>query len=68
MTKLSKKILIANKEVHNMWLGFDQKRAKKTNTKIIPVDSEHFSLLQLFKSHKLSEINKIYITASGGPF
>ena len=37
-------------------------------TKIIPVDSEHFSILKLLESHKLNEINKVYITASGGPF
>ena len=43
-------------------------QAKKYNTKIIPVDSEHYSILKLIEKHKLNEINKIYITASGGPF
>ena len=40
----------------------------KNKTKIIPIDSEHFSIFKLLESHKLKEIKKIYITASGGPF
>ena len=68
MLRRSKNILIANKE--SVICGWDliKKEAVKSKTKIVPVDSEHFSLFQLLKSHKLSEINKIYITASGGPF
>ena len=42
--------------------------ASKNKTKIIPVDSEHFSISKLIQNEKLSNINKIYITASGGPF
>ncbi len=66
--KVSKKILIANKE--SIICGWDliKKNAKKFKTSIIPIDSEHFSLLQLLKSHNLKEIKKIYLTASGGPF
>ena len=44
------------------------KNAKKNNTKIIPVDSEHFSIFEIIKNHKIEDIKKIYITASGGPF
>ena len=36
--------------------------------KIIPIDSEHYSILQLIKNYKISDIKKIYLTASGGPF
>ena len=32
------------------------------------MDSEHFSIFKLLEFHKLNEIKKIYITASGGPF
>ena len=66
--KISKKILLANKE--SIICGWDilKKSAKKYKTKIIPIDSEHFSIQQLLKNHKTSEIKKIYITASGGPF
>ncbi len=68
IVKKSKKVLIANKE--SVVCGWDiiKKCAKKNNTKIIPVDSEHFSIMQLLKDHNLKEIKKIYLTASGGPF
>ena len=68
MTKISKKILIANKE--SVICGWDliKKNALKSNTELIPVDSEHFSIFYLLKNHKLKNIKKIFITASGGPF
>ena len=68
MIKKSKSLLIANKE--SVICGWDliKKVSKKNKTKIIPIDSEHFSILKLLESHKLKEIKKIYITASGGPF
>lgn len=64
----TKKILIANKESIICGWKLILKKAKKYNTKIIPVDSEHYSILQLIKNHKMHEIEKIIITASGGPF
>ena len=66
--KISKKILIANKESIICGWTLIKNSALKYNTKIIPIDSEHFSLFQLLKDNKLNEIKKIYITASGGPF
>ena len=68
MTKLSKKILIANKEAIICGWKLIKKTSINHKTKIIPVDSEHFSIFKLLESHKLNEIKKIYITASGGPF
>ena len=68
MINRSKKILIANKESIICGWKFIKNHAKKNNTKIIPVDSEHYSIMKLLESHKMSEIKKIYITASGGPF
>jgi len=46
------------------------KIAKKNKTKIIPLDSEHFSIYQNFNKMNLQNINfrKIHLTASGGPF
>ncbi len=66
--QLSKKILVANKE--SIICGWDliKSKAKRFNTRIIPIDSEHFSILKLLEIYKLKEINKIYLTASGGPF
>ena len=40
----------------------------KLNVKIFPLDSEHFSLNLIYKKKLLDKINKIYLTASGGPF
>ena len=68
MIKSSKKILIANKESIICGWKLIKQVSKKYNTSIVPIDSEHFSLFQLLKNHKLKEIRKIYITASGGPF
>ena len=68
MIKKSKKVLIANKESIVCGWKFLSTHAKKNNTKIIPVDSEHYSIMKLLENHRLHEIKKIYITASGGPF
>ena len=67
-TRFTKKILIANKESIICGWNLIKKAATKHNTKIVPVDSEHFSILKLLEHHKLHDIKKIYITASGGPF
>ena len=66
--KLSKKILIANKESIICGWELIKKIAKKAKTKIVPIDSEHFSILKLLENHKLEDIKSIYLTASGGPF
>ena len=68
LTKISKKILIANKESIICGWNLIKKAAFKNQTKIIPIDSEHFSIMQLLKNQKIKNINKIYLTASGGPF
>ena len=66
--KKSKKILIANKESIICGWKLIKNLAEKKSTKIIPVDSEHYSIMKLLENHKINEIEKIYITASGGPF
>ena len=66
--KFSKKLLIANKESIICGWNLIKKIKNKYNVKIIPVDSEHYSIYKLLEHHKLEEIKKIYITASGGPF
>ncbi len=68
MVKHSKNILIANKESVIYGWNLLKKEAFKNKTKIIPVDSEHFSILKLIENHNLKNIEMIYITASGGPF
>ena len=52
-----------------MWLAYIKKKiCKKNNSKVIPIDSEHFSINQLTENYEDKDIEKIYITASGGPF
>ena len=66
--KYSKKILIANKEAIICGWPLIKKLAANNKTQIIPVDSEHYSIFKLIENLDLKEIEKIYITASGGPF
>jgi 1-deoxy-D-xylulose-5-phosphate reductoisomerase len=68
MIKSTKKILIANKESIICGWNLIKKTALKNKTQIIPVDSEHFSIMKLLKEHKKNDVKKIYLTASGGPF
>ncbi len=67
-TKTSKKILIANKESIICGWNLIKNTAFRNNTKIIPVDSEHFSIMKLLENHNINEVRKVYLTASGGPF
>ena len=67
-TEISKKVLIANKESIICGWNLIKEKAKKFYTKLIPIDSEHFSIDFLLRNYSLDQINKIYITASGGPF
>ncbi len=64
----TKKILIANKESIICGWNLIEKKAKKNKTDIIPIDSEHYSIRELIKDTKIENIEKIYLTASGGPF
>ena len=66
--KFTKTIAIANKESIICGWEIIKNEAKKNNTKIIPVDSEHFSIWSLIGSKNINKVDKIYITASGGPF
>ena len=66
--KLTKKIAIANKESIICAWNLIEQELKKNKTKFIPVDSEHFSIWSLIKNSKNHRIDKILITASGGPF
>ena len=66
--KYSHNIAIANKETIICGWNFIERDLKKYETKFIPIDSEHFSIWSLIKNYKSSQIQKIFITASGGPF
>ena len=66
--KYTKLIAIANKEA--IICGWDLIRSKLKihNTKFLPVDSEHFSIWKIINYEKNKNIEKIFLTASGGPF
>jgi len=66
--KFSKKIAIANKESLICAWNLIQKKILKYKTQFIPIDSEHFSIWSLLNGSTNSNIEKIIITASGGPF
>ena len=65
--KFTKKIAIANKESIICAWNLIQHELVKNKTKFVPVDSEHFSLWYALKNLPSSEIEKVYLTASGGP-
>ena len=66
--KFTNKIAIANKEAIICGWDLIQKELKKNKTVFIPVDSEHFSIWYAIKNINKDLIEKIYLTASGGPF
>jgi len=66
--KFTKTIAIANKESIICGWNLIKKDLRKYKTYFIPVDSEHFSIWSLLDNNKKNNFEKIYITASGGPF
>ena len=66
--KISRTVALANKE--SIICGWEilSKLIKRYKTKILPVDSEHFSIMELTKDVRDDEVEEIIITASGGPF
>jgi len=65
--KHTKKIAIANKEAIICGWHLIKRDLKKYKTTFIPVDSEHFSIFYALQNNEISNIEKIYLTASGGP-
>jgi 1-deoxy-D-xylulose-5-phosphate reductoisomerase len=61
-------IAIANKESIVCGGDFLKDKLNNYSNKIIPVDSEHSAIFQLLDNKNKKNINKILITASGGPF
>ncbi len=63
-----KRLALANKESLVIAGDIVMSRALERGVEIIPVDSEHSAIFQSLKSGKQSEIKRILLTASGGPF
>lgn len=68
MIKHTKNVALANKEVLVTGGSFIIDLAKKYNTKLLTVDSEHSAIMQCLNGEDNNEIDKILLTASGGPF
>ena len=63
-----KDIALANKETLVVAGELVMSKAKENNVKILPVDSEHSAIFQSLSGYANKDINKILLTASGGPF
>jgi len=66
--KAKKDIALANKETLVVAGELISKLLKENQVNIFPVDSEHSAIFQCLAGEFLNEIEKIYLTASGGPF
>jgi 1-deoxy-D-xylulose-5-phosphate reductoisomerase len=63
-----KTILLANKETLVVAGEYIMDLAKQNEVQIIPIDSEHSAIFQCLQGEKIENVNKIILTASGGPF
>jgi 1-deoxy-D-xylulose-5-phosphate reductoisomerase len=63
-----KTIALANKETLVMAGGLVTRLAAEQGTSILPVDSEHSAIFQALQSGRHSEVRRVVLTASGGPF
>lgn len=66
--KAGKTIALANKETLVVAGEYIIDLALRNGAPILPVDSEHSAIFQCLNGEELNRINKIWLTASGGPF
>src|SRR5262249_34231022 len=63
-----KTVAVANKETLVMAGPLVMELAKEKNARILPVDSEHSAIFQAMQAGQPREVERIVLTASGGPF
>ncbi|HYR39538.1 MAG TPA: 1-deoxy-D-xylulose-5-phosphate reductoisomerase [Methylomirabilota bacterium] len=63
-----KAVAIANKEPLVMAGSLMTAAARRSKVPLLPVDSEHSAIFQCLEGHKRSQVHRILLTASGGPF
>ena len=68
LSNYTKNLAIVNKESLVSGWNLIKKNIKKNKVNFVPIDSEHYSIFTLLRNHSINEIERIYITASGGPF
>lgn len=66
--KENKSLALANKETLVAGGSLVMKLARERGLKVIPVDSEHSAIFQCLQGEEINRIEKIVLTASGGPF
>ena len=66
--KRGKIIALANKETLVVAGELVTNLCKKHNAKLLPIDSEHSAIFQCLEGEEKSKVEKIILTASGGPF
>ena len=66
--KSGKKVALANKESMVVAGSLIQKMAKKSGAQIFPVDSEHSGVFQCLAREERTNVKRVILTASGGPF
>ncbi len=63
-----KRVALANKETLVIAGDLVSKAAEHGRGEVVPVDSEHSAILQCITGHARSEVRRVVLTASGGPF
>ena len=63
-----KAVALANKETLVMAGSLMTAAARERQVPLLPVDSEHSAVFQCLEGHRRSEVERILLTASGGPF
>lgn len=63
-----KRVMIASKEVLVMAGALVMEEARRYGVELIPIDSEHSSLFGMLRDLPADEVEKLILTASGGPF
>tara|TARA_B100000035_G_scaffold101755_1_gene86285 strand:+ start:1187 stop:2353 length:1167 start_codon:yes stop_codon:yes gene_type:complete len=68
LIKYTQNIAIINKESLICGWNLINQQLQKYKTNFFPIDSEHFSIFSLLNGANINDVDKVYITASGGPF
>lgn len=66
--RAGKAVALANKETLVCAGAFVMEEVKKRGIRLTPVDSEHSAILQSLKGHRVEDVERLILTASGGPF
>ena len=66
--RAGKTLALANKEALVVAGGLLMPLARRTGAAVLPVDSEHSAIFQALLAGRASEVSRVILTASGGPF